>query len=223
VKAHWLIVVLPLAAACKADSPRKNTPSLRSSADTIVVAGWESVSVNRDSAITTANPQTPAEDTAYEAVVEASVLPNQKTESRVTLAPTDETDMSNSQSSGWWLGWDGSSAKSPRFSADFVRFSSGVLVLKLDTTLIRNRTEPPFDTRLADSIAVQGLKKTDRFATDCKLGAHSVDPRLTGLVSDTIAEKWMRPRLAWLFDTVSSRIRRIKPDSLSCILASDPD
>ena len=221
MKSHWLIVVLPLA-ACKVDPSRKDTSSSSSSAQT-VVAGWESVSGNRDSAITAANPQTPAEDSAYAAAVKASVLPNQKTESRVTLAPTDETDVSNYQSSGWWLGWDGSGAKSPRFSADFVRFTSGVLLLKLDTTLIRNRTEPPFDTRLADSIAVQGLRKTERFATDCKLGTHSVDARLTGLVVDTIPEKWMRPRLAWLFDTVSARIRRIKPDSLSCVLTSDPD
>lgn len=222
MRSHWLVLMLPLAAACKVDAPRKDTASSSSSTQT-VVAGWESVSVKRDSAITAADPQTPAEDSAYAAAVAASVLPNQKAESRVTLTPTDETDMSNYQSSGWWLGWDGSSAKSPRFSADFVRFTSGVLLLKLDTTLIRNQTEPPLNTKLADSIAVQGLGRTERFATDCKLGTHSVDVRLTGLVPDTIPEKWMRPRLAWLFDTVSARIRRLKPDSLSCILASNPD
>ena len=222
MKSCWLMAALPFAATtCNVDAPRTNSsssPSVRT-----VVAGWESVSIKRDSTIAANNPVMPSDDSACTAALDANILPNEKTEPRVTLAPTDETDVSNYQSSGWWLGWDGSNAKSPRFSADFVRFTSGVLLLKLDTTLARNRTEPPFDTKLADSIAVRGLGKTERFATDCKFGTHSVDARLTGLVPDSMPERWMRPRLGWLFDTVSAKIRRIRPDSLSCILASDPD
>ena len=222
---HRLMIVLVLlSAACKVDAPRTNT--LSSSSSTLaVIAGWESTATHRDSSIRSDKPTPPAGDSAYRAALAANVLPDEKTEPRVTLAASDETDVSNYQSSGWWLGWgsDGSVAKSPRFSADFVRFTSGVLLLKLDTTHVRNRTEPPFDTKLADSIAVRGLGTSERFATDCRFSAHSVDERLTGLVPDTTPEKWMRPRLAWLFDTVSARIRRIRPDSISCILSPDPD
>ena len=217
-----LIVLVPLIAACKVDAPRTNTSS-SSSSTRAVIAGWESTSTHHDSSIGIDKTTAPADGSAYRAALAANILPDEKTEPRVTLAASDETDASNYQSSGWWLGWDGSGAKSPRFSADFDRFTSGVLLLKLDTTVVRNRKEPPFDTKLADSIAVRGLGRTERFATNCRFNAHSVDERLTGLVADTTPERWMRPRLAWLFDTVAARIRRIRPDSISCILAPNPD
>jgi hypothetical protein len=133
--------------------------------------------------------------------------------------------MTNFQSSGWWLGWtdDPPQPKARRFLADYSRFTSGVLVLALDTTLVRNQTQAPFDTKLADSIAVRGLAKTERFSTNCKFGVHSLDERLNGVVPDTTANTWMRPRLAWMFDTVFARIRRMKPDSIKCMLMPDPD
>jgi hypothetical protein len=175
--------------------------------------------------VTAETPTTPAEDSLYAAALTANILPDEKTGSPVTLAPTDETDMSNYQSGGGWLGYSepGTRPKAMRFLADFTRFTSGVLLLTLDTTLVRNQTDPPFDSKLADSIAVRGLGKTERFSTDCKFGARSRDERLNGLVPDTTPNKWMRPRLAWMFDTVSARIRRIRPDSISCMLLPDPD
>src|SRR5436305_11193055 len=93
--------------------------------------------------------------------------------------------------------------KSMRFLSDFSRFSSGVLVVTLDTTLVRNQSEAPFDTKRADSIAVRDLGKTERFSTDCKFGAHSRDERINGVVPDTTPEQWMRPRLAWLLATLT--------------------
>jgi hypothetical protein len=217
-----MIVLVPLTAACKVEAPQTNTSS-SSSSTRAVISGWEPTSTHYDSSIGSDKLTVPADDSAYRAALAANILPDEKTEPRVTLAASDETDASNYQSSGWWLGWDGSGARSPRFSADFNRFTSGVLLLKLDTTLLRNRTGPPFDTKLADSIAVRGLGRTERFATDCRFSAHSVDERLTGLVPDTTPERWMRPRLAWLFDTVAARIRRMRPDSISCILSPNPD
>jgi hypothetical protein len=189
-----------------------------------VVAGWESVSVDRDSS-PPERPPTPTEDSAYDALLARSILPEEKAGLPLTLAPTDETDMSNFQSAGWWLvsNKDGSRPNSMRFLGDFSRFTSGLLVLTLDTTLVRNQTEGPFDTKRADSIAVPGLGKTERFSTDCRFAAHPLDERINGLVPDTTANKWMRPRLVWFFDTTSARIRRIRPDSISCMLMPDPD
>jgi hypothetical protein len=219
VKFHWvLLVFVPLSLACNGDAPRTDTSSSVSSTRA-VIAGYESTSTRRDSSSRSVKTTAPAADSAYEARLAVNLLPDEKSGQPVTLTATDETDMSNYQSSGWWLG---SEAK-PRFYADFNRFTSGVLFLKLDTTLVRNRTQPPFATKLADSVAVRGLGKTERFATDCRFGAHSADERLTGLVADTTPERWMRPRLAWLFDTVSARIRRMRPDSISCALSSNPD
>jgi hypothetical protein len=222
VKLHSLIVVLPLAVACKPDASRT---SASSSSTQVVIAGWESTSTRRDSSIVTDRSAALANDSAYRTTLAANILPDEKTGPPVTLAAGDETDVSNYQSSGWWLGWvgGGSNSKPLRFSADFDRFTSGVLLLKLDTALVRNRKEPPFETKLADSIAVRGLGKTERFATDCRFGAHRVDERLTGVVPDSTPDRWMRPRLAWLFDTVSARIRRVRPDSISCMLSQSPD
>lgn len=213
-----MLVFVPLSLACSADTPRTDASSSVSSTRA-VIAGWESTSTPQSSSSGRVKTTAPLADSAYEARLAANFLPDEKSDRPVTLAPTDETDVSNYQSSDWSLG---SEAK-PRFSADFNRFTSGVLFLKLDTTLVRNRTEPPFDTKLADSIAVRGLGKTERFATDCKYAQHSVDERLTGLVPDTTPEKWMHPRLAWIFDTVAARIRRMRPDSIACALQSNPD
>lgn len=218
------IVLGALTAGCTAEPPRTDTSLTTASSTRTVVAGWESVSVRRDS-IPAERPPPPTEDSAYNAFLSASIVPEEKAGPPLTLATTDETDMSNYQSAGWWLGINknGSRPNSMRFLADFSRFTSGLLVLILDTTLVRNQTEAPFDTKRADSIAVPRLGKTERFSTDCKFGAHPLDERINGVVPDTTANKWMRPRLVWLFDTVSARIRRIKPDSISCMLMPDAD
>lgn len=226
MRSFWLpIIVASAIAGCTAERPRTDTSLSAASSTRTVVAGWESVSVRRDSTIPAEKPSTPAEDSTYNALLAVSILHGEETDPPVRLAPTDETDMSNYQAAGWWLGYnkDGSRPKSVRFSADYSRFTSGVLLLTLDTSLVRNQTEAPFDTQRADSIGVRGLGKNERFSTDCKFGAHSVDERINGLVPDTTAEKWMRPRLAWLFDTAYARIRRIRPDSISCMLMPDPD
>jgi hypothetical protein len=218
-----LVLLVSLSVGCKGDAPRTNVAA--SSSTITVLAGWESTSIRRDSSVVTSNPASPAEDSPYAFALAANILPDEKAALQVRLAASDETDVSNYQASGWWLGpdMDGPNAKPPHYSADFVRFTSGVLLLKLDTTLVRNRTEPPFDTKVADSIAVRGLGRAERFATDCRFGAHPVDERLTGVVPDSVPDRWMKARLAWLFDTVSARIRRVRPDSISCMLSANPD
>jgi len=195
-----LVLLLSLLAACKPDVPPTNTSS----------------GIGAD------KQGSPSRDSAYLTALAGNIPRDDKTELPVTLAANDETDVSNYQSSGWSLGRENTS-KPARFSADFVRFTSGVLILKLDTTLVRNRTEPPFDSKLVDSLAVRGLGKTERFATDCRFGTQPADERLTGLVPDSTPDRWMQARLAWLLDTASARIRRIRPDSISCMLSQEPD
>ena len=130
MRLNWLFVLLQFAVACKADAPRTNTSS--SSSTQAVIAGWESASPHHDSNILADKPAAPALDSSYAAALAASTLPDEKTEPRVTLAASDETDVSNYQSAGWWLGYEnhGSNPKPPRFSADFARFTSGVLFPK---------------------------------------------------------------------------------------------
>lgn len=121
---------------------------------------------------------------AYEAGLMARVLPDGAPTAPITLAASDTIDTTNYRAEGWWMGHnDGSARGRWRFSLDFARFTSGVVVLRLDTLL----------------------------------------ERLLGLVPHSTPELWMAPRSAWFVDTVRSRIRRIRPDALSCWLAADPD
>lgn len=145
--------------------------------------------------------------------------------SPVTITASDETDVSNYQAAGWRLAGVADSAGDTvfRFFPGFRRFSSGVLIFTLDTTLTRDRTGPPFDTHLADSIAIRGLGAFERFATDCRIGTTALDERIVGVVPDTVPERWMRPRVAWTIDTTVARIRELKPDSVLCKLRNNPD
>jgi hypothetical protein len=216
----WLLIALTLAACTVERAKTDRSPPAASSTRT-VVASWESVSVRRDSTLSAESPSITVDDSTYNALLAANTLPEEKTAATVRLAPNDTIDMSNFQSSGWWLGVGKDGSR--RFSADYERYTSGMLVLTLDTTLVRNQRDAPFDTKRADSIAASGLGRTERFSSECKFGAHSTDERITGLVRDSTPEIWTRPRLAWLFDTAYARIRRMRPDSIACMLMPDPD
>lgn len=161
---------------------------------------------------------------SYEAELRASLLDGSARTALVTLAPGDTVDISNYQAAAWWLGRDdGSSRQRWRFSAEFARYASGVLVLKLDTLLARDQQQPPFHTALADSIAVRGLGVPERLSTYCRLTGYRPDDRMIGVMRDSTSGRWKRPRLAWFVDTAASRFRGIKPDRLACRLDEEPD
>src|SRR3954468_5532797 len=96
------IVLASLTAGCTAERSHTDRPASAASSTPTVVAGWESVTVRRDSGITPERLSTPAGPSAYDALL---AIPDERNGPPVTLAPTDETDMSNYQSSGWWLGF----------------------------------------------------------------------------------------------------------------------
>ena len=160
----------------------------------------------------------------YEAAVRASVLPDETSAGAARLAPSDTIDTSNYQAAAWWMGRDDSSPRHRwRFSAEFARYTSGVVVFKLDTLLVRDQQRPPFNSATADSIAVGGLRKPERLSTVCRVAGHRSDDRILGLMPDSTSGRWIPPRLAWFVDTVTSRFRRMKPDGLACRLDGEPD
>lgn len=169
-------------------------------------------------------PISAAEAAQYRQRILASVLPDLGVVETVRPTADDTTSLTNYQAASWRLGdEDTFPTKNPvRFFANFDRFTSGVLVLTLDTALTRTMREPPFESRVADSISIRGLGRRERFAVQCQFGTHQIDDQIVGVVRDTISEQWQRARLAWLFDTSTARIRPMRPDSVSCRLLN-PD
>jgi hypothetical protein len=94
-----------------------------------------------------------------------------------------------------------------RFLATALRYTTGKLVLLLDTAYRGH----------ADSITIAGLAQHETLANHCLIGPE-FDARVVGIVRDTVREKLIKPRLAWMFDTLSLRIRAIPVKSVSCIL-----
>lgn len=104
-----------------------------------------------------------------------------------------------------------------RFSARAHYFSNGRLLLWLDTSITRNQqTTPRFNLVVADSAVVSSLAPREVFTPYCRIGSGLADGQIGGVAPILVPEKWERPRLAWLFDTVASRIRSIPTDSVSC-------
>jgi hypothetical protein len=101
---------------------------------------------------------------------------------------------------------------------DHVRHPSGLLILWLDTA-IRATEEHPVGRAHADSIVVTGLKPGEGLGRFCMVNGSMAD-RIVGLVSeDTVLT---RPRLAWLFDNTTFRIKPTPTDSVTCLLR-EPD
>lgn len=139
------------------------------------------------------------------------------------LAP-DDTDITNYQAAGGWMRGNDTSARGRnRFAIGYERFTAGVLVLRLDTLLERERKETPFETAGADSLAVAGLARAERVADECRLLGFETDQHIVGLLPSDTVGVWMRPRLAWYVDTVAARFRPLRPDSLACWLPPDRD
>jgi hypothetical protein len=110
-----------------------------------------------------------------------------------------------------------------KFRARANRLSKDVLVLSLDTPatgLDGKGIGPKYI--VADSAVITGLSPGELFREDCRIGSVRADGRIAGVPSTDIWDRWQRPRLAWLFDTVAVRIRSIPTDSVSCMLVQ-PD
>ncbi len=121
---------------------------------------------------------------------------------------------------GWIVGHDENVPNSgSRFSGDADRYRSGVLIIYLDTSFKRAYPgEAPHEYAHADSLVVRGLAAGETFAEFCKVGSTLALGRTAGLMRDTVTGQWLQPRLAWLFDTVSVRIRVAPTDSVLCML-----
>lgn len=121
---------------------------------------------------------------------------------------------------GWIIGRDENVPNSgSRFSGHADRYRSGALVIYLDTSFKRAYPgEAPHEYAHADSLVVRGLAAGETFAEFCKVGSTLALGHTAGLMPDTVTEQWLRPRLAWSFDTVSVRIRAVPTDSISCLL-----
>lgn len=137
----------------------------------------------------------------------------------------DEKEVGNSFEQPWIPGQphDGDYEERSRFSARARRFSNGRLILWLDTSLYRMRqTGPRAAFAVADSAVISGLTAGEFFTQYCRIGSGLADGQIGGLARTTVPERWERPRLGWVFDTVTSRIRSIPTDSVTCaVLEAD--
>ena len=99
-------------------------------------------------------------------------------------------------------------------SGDHVRHPSGLLIIWLDTA-IRATEDHPVGRAHADSIVVTGLKPGEGLGRFCLVNRSMAD-RIVGIVrEDTVMT---RPRLAWLFDNTTFRIKPTPTDSITCLL-----
>jgi hypothetical protein len=103
-----------------------------------------------------------------------------------------------------------------RFSARSHWFSDGRLLLWLDTSTSRavQRTRRHFE--VADSLVISTLSSGEFFTEYCRIGDGLADGQIGGTARTVEPEQWATPRLAWVFDTLMSRIRSIPPDSVRC-------
>jgi len=99
-------------------------------------------------------------------------------------------------------------------SGNHVRHPSGLLIMWLDTA-IRATEDHPVRRAHADSIVVRGLKPGEGLARFCLVNGSTAD-HIVGIVLDT--EVRTRPRLAWLFDNTTFRIKPTPTDSVTCLL-----
>jgi len=99
-------------------------------------------------------------------------------------------------------------------SGDHVRHPSGLMILWLDTAVRATDGRPPRRAH-ADSIVITGLEPHEGLARFCGVNGNPAS-RIVGLVRDTATNH--QPRLAWLFDDRTFRIKSTPTDSLICFL-----
>lgn len=95
-----------------------------------------------------------------------------------------------------------------------LRRRSGVLTVHLDTAPSGTAGRHANFTA-ADSIKITGLAPKDRFTQGCRPQSHP-PLQIIAVHSDTVEDRWGRPRYAWLLDTIAVRIRPLSIDSVTC-------
>ena len=109
--------------------------------------------------------------------------------------------------------------RSSRIRARADRRSIDVLVLALDTSATQLQRDGTVSNYVvADSTVITGLRTNELFTDYCKVGSARADGLIGGVPRTGIWDQWLRPRLAWQFDTVTFRIRSIPTDSVTCVL-----
>jgi hypothetical protein len=99
-----------------------------------------------------------------------------------------------------------------RFTGRHVRHPSGLLVLWFDTAT-RATEDTPAGTVHVDSIVVSGIKHGEFLTYYCNTRGRR-ETQIVGIVRDS--STYTRPRVAWLLDTASNRIRAFRTDSVLC-------
>jgi len=132
-------------------------------------------------------------------------------------------DQPDSNTSSWSFAPAHDYLSDSRFTGRHVRHPSGLLVLWFDTAT-RATEDTPAGTVHVDSLAVSGIQHGEFLTYYCNTrGRH--ETQIVGIIRDS--SRYTRPRLAWLLDTASNKIRAIVPDSLSCtpgdIFSGDAD
>ena len=102
-----------------------------------------------------------------------------------------------------------------RFTGRHVRHPSGLLRLWFDTAT-RATEDTPAGTVHVDSIVVSGLQRGEFLSYHCNARGQW-ETQIVGLVRDST--NYTRPRLSWLLDTASNRIRPFPSDSVLCTAA----
>jgi hypothetical protein len=103
----------------------------------------------------------------------------------------------------------------PAYTGRHVRHPSGLLVLWFDTAT-RATEDKSAGTVHVDSLVVSGIRHGEFLSFHCNADGKRetwVTP-VVGIMHDT--GTYARPRLAWMLDTASSRIRAIPTDPVLC-------
>ena len=105
-----------------------------------------------------------------------------------------------------------------RFTGQHVRHPSGLMVIWFDTAT-RATEDTPARTTHVDSVVVSGLQHGEYLTFYCNAdGRHDTrKSQIVGILRDTT--NYLRPRMAWVLDTVSYRIRAIPTDRVLCSAA----
>ena len=105
-----------------------------------------------------------------------------------------------------------------RFTGQLIRVPSGLLLLWFDTTT-RATEDTPAGTTHVDSLAVYGLQPGEFFTYYCNADGkqETWTTQIVGILRDTA--NYIRPRLAWMLDTSSFKIRAIPTDQVLCSVA----
>jgi hypothetical protein len=105
-----------------------------------------------------------------------------------------------------------------RFTGRLVRHPSGLLVIWFDTAT-RATEDTPAGTTHVDSVVVSGLQHGEYLTVFCNAeGRHETwKSQVVGILRDTT--NYLRPRMAWMLDTVSYKIKAIPTDPVLCSAA----